>query len=93
MIFSPAPLPFPIVFIMSWFNFCGAVGQEEKQQTVLPLENNLCCLDEFASEIADRIPAVQIGAVYLQVDGKTFARLMHPHSAAESKRIGVSFSV
>lgn len=65
---------------------------EAGREAVLPLENNLGYLDEFASRIADKIPAAQTGAVYLQVDGKTFARLMHPYSAAESKRIGVSLA-
>lgn len=66
---------------------------EAGREVVLPLENNLSYLDEFARRIADKIPAAQNGPVYLQVDGKTFARLMHPYSAEESKRIGVGFSV
>ena len=66
---------------------------EAGREAVLPLENNLSYLDEFARRIADKIPSAQTGPVYLQVDGKTFARLMHPYSEAESKRIGVSFLV
>ena len=59
---------------------------------MLPLENNLGYLDEFANRIADKIPAAQTGPVYLQVDGKTFARLMHPYSEAENNRVGLSFT-
>lgn len=65
---------------------------EAGREAVLPLENNLGYLDEFANRIADKIPAAQTGPVYLQVDGKTFARLMHPYSEAENNRVGLSFT-
>lgn len=63
---------------------------EAGREAVLPLENNLDYLDAFADKIASRIPAANNGPVYLQVDGKTFARLINPYSEAEKVRIGVS---
>ena len=63
---------------------------EAGREAVLPLENNLDYLDAFADKIASKIPATNNGPVYLQIDGKTFARLMNPYSAAENARIGIS---
>ena len=65
---------------------------EAGREAVLPLENNLDYLDKFADKIAERIPAAQTGPAYLQVDGKTFARLMRPYSTAEDRRVGLSFT-
>ena len=65
---------------------------EAGREAVLPLENNLDYLDKFADKIAERIPAAQTGPAYLQVDGKTFARLMRPYSTSEDRRVGLSFT-
>lgn len=63
---------------------------EAGREAVLPLENNLDYLDAFADKIASKIPSSNNGPVYLQIDGKTFARLINPYSEAEKVRIGVS---
>lgn len=65
---------------------------EAGREAVLPLENNLGYLEEFADMIASKMPEAQTGPVYLQVDGKTFARLLRPYSQAENGRVGVSFT-
>ena len=65
---------------------------EAGREAVLPLENNLSYLEPFADMIAEKIPPANNAPVYLQVDGKTFARLMNPYSQAERNRIGLSFT-
>lgn len=65
---------------------------EAGREAVLPLENNLSYLEPLADMIADKIPPANNSPVYLQVDGKTFARLMNPYSKAEQNRIGLSFT-
>ncbi len=65
---------------------------EAGREAVLPLENNLSYLEPLADMIAEKIPPANNAPVYLQVDGKTFARLMNPYSQAEQNRIGLSFT-
>lgn len=64
---------------------------EAGREAVLPLENNTEWMDILANKITANMPTGNSGPVYLQVDGKTFARLCLPYLDKEKARIGVNF--
>lgn len=66
---------------------------EAGREAVLPLENNTGWMDDLADKLASRIPSGSSGPYYLQIDGKTFARLEMPYFNAESGRVGLDFAV
>lgn len=67
---------------------------EAGREAVLPLDVNTGWMDDLADRLASRIPVYQGDnrPVYLQIDGKTFARLYNPYGKAEDGRIGISFT-
>lgn len=65
---------------------------EAGREAVLPLENNTGWMDDLADKLASRMPSGGSGPVYLQIDGKTFAKLALPYMKNENNRVGVSFS-
>ncbi len=66
---------------------------EAGREAVIPLEQNTEWMDTLANKLAGKMSGSNSNQpVYLQVDGKTFARLMNPYTDAENKRIGVSFA-
>lgn len=64
---------------------------EAGREAVLPLDSNTGWMNTLADAIAERMPR-QGGTAYLQVDGKTFARLELPYLNNENKRVGISFT-
>lgn len=70
---------------------------EAGREAVLPLENNTGWMDDLAGKLADelvsRMPIGNNNPIYLQVDGKTFARLSMPYLTQENRRIGVSLNI
>jgi len=66
---------------------------EAGREAVLPLENNTGWMDDLADKLASRMPAGSSAPVYLQIDGKTFARLEIPYFNTESGRVGLDFAV
>lgn len=70
-----------------------AVIGEAGREAVLPLENNTGWMDELADRLAEKIPSGGNGPVYLQIDGKTFARLQMPYLNQEKSRVGVTYKI
>lgn len=68
-----------------------AIFGEAGREAVLPLENNTGWMDDLADKLAARMPVGNSGPVYMQIDGKTFARLEMPYLKQENSRVGVSF--
>lgn len=66
---------------------------EAGREAVLPLENNTGWMDELADRLAEKIPSGGNGPVYLQIDGKTFARLQMPYLNQEKNRVGITYKI
>lgn len=65
---------------------------EAGREAVLPLENNTGWMDDLADKLTARMPSGSSSPIYLQVDGKTFAKLCLPYINQENGRIGMSFA-
>lgn len=70
-----------------------AIFGEAGREAVLPLENNTGWMDDLADKLAARMPVGNSGPIYMQIDGKTFARLEMPYLKQENGRVGVSFKM
>ncbi|MBR5635320.1 MAG: hypothetical protein IKW81_00125 [Pseudobutyrivibrio sp.] len=66
---------------------------EAGREAVLPLENNLGYLDDFADIIADKLGNIGSGKASLIVDGRELGEIIFPLVQNENKRIGTSLAV
>ena len=93
--FSASPLPALAdgAVIQGGKPFAAILGDQRFGQTNIetPLPTMIAAFKEAITDMG--INSGSSGPVYLQIDGKTFAKLELPHIKAEERRIGVSLKM